>query len=150
MRQLLCVWLLMLCTAQCYAQMQAVYDSAIVVNEDVMIKQFKYRGEDSGYVIKDSIIVGYISRRTSTMSRSDMGRNFQIGYRKNFDRLYYYIYNRDNKVVAMIERQQQKSKRFDVMITVYNSTKMFSFKNTTEEKVLPTALKMLLADNVLW
>ena len=141
MRHLLCLWLLMLCTAQCDAQMQ----DSIVVPEMVSVKQFKHKGDDSGYVVRDSVIVGFIGKYV----QRDWTYKYK-GHIQNLDRTYYNIYDRTKKQVAIVEQERYHKNKHRVRIHVLNSDKTFSFGDVTEDKVLPTVAKLLLANNILW
>ncbi len=136
--------LLLVTTAAATAQEKIVVDSV------TYIACFKYKGEDSGYIVRDSTIIGYISKKASNKYRDDMSADPYLGNFVRFMNTYYRVYDRENKQTAIILLSRADKAHWNVQIVSGRWSEVWRMYDVADARKLQMPVKLLLAEDRLW
>jgi hypothetical protein len=136
--------LLLVITAAATAQEKIVVDSV------TYITCFKYKGEDSGYIVRDSTIIGYLSKKASNKYRDDMLADPYLGNFVRFMNTYYRVYDRENKQTAIILLSRADKAHWNVQIVSGRWAEVWRMYDVADARKLQMPVKLLLAEDRLW
>ncbi len=137
--------LLLVTTAAVTAQEKIVIDSV------TYITCFKYKGEDSGYIVRDSTIIGYISKKASNKYLDDMSADhYYLGNFVRFMNTYYRVYDRENKQTAIILLSRADKAHWNVQIVSGRWAEVWRMYDVADARKLQMPVKLLLAEDRLW
>lgn len=122
----------------------------IIVDSTTYIVRFTYRGEDSGYIIRDSTIIGYLSKKPSNKYRDDMFADPLLGNFVRFTKTYYRVYDRENKQTAIILLSRADKDHWNIQIVLGRWAEVLHMYDVAHSKTLQIPVKVLFAEDKLW